>query len=109
MGDLLKSQFVTITDGSSTTVCTGANIASTILTVTLCNEHATNAETFSMSVIDSSDSNAEYFIYKDQPLPGYSTFEHSDKIVLDNGDTLKIDPGSAGEIDVYVSYLEQTT
>jgi len=108
MGDLLKAQFVTITDGSKTTVCTGASIASTILSVTLCNEHATNAETFDMIVSDSSNSNEEYLIYKDQSLPGYATFEHSDKIVLLQNDTLKIDPGSAGEIDVFVSYLEQT-
>ena len=112
MGDLLKVAFATITQASGNAsgvdqVLTGASIASTVLSVSLCNTHATNDETFSMSVKDGDST--EYFIYAIQSLPGGSTFIHNDKIILMTGDTLNVvSPSASADIDVVVSYLEQT-
>ena len=112
MGDPLKVAFATITQATGNSsgqdlVLTGASIASTVLSVSLCNTHATNDETFSMSVKDGDST--EYFIYAIQSLPGGSTFIHNDKIILMTGDTLNVvSPSASADIDGVVSYLEQT-
>jgi len=112
MGDLLKVAFATITQASGSSggqdlVLTGASIASTVLSVTLCNTHASNDETFSMSVKDGDST--EYFVYVTQSLPAASTFVHNDKIILMTGDTLNVvSPSGSADIDVIISYLEQT-
>jgi hypothetical protein len=112
MGDLLKVAFATITQATGNAagqdlVLTGASVASTILSVTLCNTHASNDETFSMSVKDGDST--EYFVYVTQSLPAASTFVHNDKIILMTGDTLNVvSPSGTADIDVVISYLEQT-
>ena len=112
MADTLKVAFATITQASGNSsgqdlVLTGTNPACTVLSVSLCNTHATNDETFSMSVKDGDST--EYFIYSVQSLPGGATFIHNDKIILMNGDTLNVvAPSGSADIDVVVSYLEQT-
>ena len=106
MGDLLKTQLSNVTE-AAVTVCTGASITSTVLSVTICNEEAADPGTFSMQIQDGG-SGTGYFIYKDQALPSYATFEHSDRIVLMNADTLVIDSSAGQDFDVIVSCLEQT-
>ena len=113
MADTLKVAFATITQATGNSsgqdlVLTGTNPACTVLSVSLCNTHASNDETFSMSVKDGDST--EYFIYVTQSLPAASTFIHNDKIILMNGDTLNVvAPSGSADIDVIVSYLEQTT
>ncbi len=112
MADTLKVAFATITQATGNSsgqdlVLTGTNPACTVLSVSLCNTHASNDETFSMSVKDGDST--EYFIYVTQSLPAASTFIHNDKIILMNGDTLNVvAPSGSADIDVIVSYLEQT-
>ena len=112
MADTLKVAFATITSASGNAsnedlVLTGTNPACTVLSVSLCNTHASNDETFSMSVKDGDST--EYFVYHTQSLPALATFIHNDKIILMNGDTLNIvSPSGSADIDVVVSYLEQT-
>ena len=112
MADVLKVAFATITQASGSAagqdlVLTGTNPACTVLSVSLCNTHASNDETFSMSVKDGDST--EYFIYSAQSLPGGTTFIHNDKIILMTGDTLNVvAPSGSADIDVIVSYLEQT-
>ena len=105
MGDLLKVQFGTVTN-SDVTVCTGASIASTVLSVSLCNTEAADDGTFDMRVRDGGGT--EYFIYKTQSLPSEATFIHNDKIILLPSDILVVNSSSGQDIDVVVSYLEQT-
>ena len=112
MADTLKVAFATITQATGNSsgqdlVLTGTNPACTVLSVSLCNTHASNDETFSMSVKDGDST--EYFIYVTQSLPAASTFIHNDKIILMTGDTLNVvAPSGSADIDVIVSYLEQT-
>ena len=105
MGDLLKVQFGTVTN-ADVTVCTGASIASTVLSVSICNTEASDDGTFDMRVRDGGST--DYYIYKTQSLPSESTFIHNEKIILLPSDILVVNSSSGQDIDVVVSYLEQT-
>jgi hypothetical protein len=112
MGDLLKVAFATITQASGTAggedqVLVSASVGCTVLSISLCNTHGSNDETFSISVKD--DNSTEYFLYHTQSLPALATFIHSDKIALLPNDTLNVvSPSGSADIDVIVTYLEQT-
>ena len=78
----------------------------TILNMTLC-ETAGAAETFDLYV-DDNDGGTDHYIYKTQALGANETFEHTGRIVLEANDMLGFVTGSAADIDVVVSYLDQT-
>jgi hypothetical protein len=78
----------------------------TILNLSIC-ETAGNAETFDLYVRDDAGAN-DYEIYSDQALGANETFEHTTRIVLEAADVLSAKLGSAGNVDVVISYLEQT-
>ena len=48
------------------------------------------------------------FIYKTQALAANATFEHTTRIVLEGTDELGFVTGGAANVDVTVSYLDQT-
>ena len=48
------------------------------------------------------------FIYKTQALAGNATFEHTTRIVLEGTDELGFITGGSANVDVTVSYLDQT-
>ena len=48
------------------------------------------------------------YIYFDQALAAKTTFEHTSKFVMEAADHLSIITASASNIDVCVSYLDQT-
>jgi len=77
-----------------------------ILSITLC-ETAAAAETFDLYVRDDAGAN-DYEIYSDQALGANETFEHTGKIVLEASDVLSGKLGSTGDVDVVISYLDQT-
>ena len=108
MGDILKNQPTVVSSTSETTICTGASITSTILSVLICNESTSTNGTFSIRVKDNSNSDTAYYIYKDIALPAKGTFEHTDKIVLMPSDVLTIISSSGQTHCCFVSYLEQT-
>ena len=64
------------------------------------------AETFDL-YIDDGDGGTDHYIYKDQAIGAKETFEHTSRIVLEGTDMLGI-IASAGDLDVVVSYLDQT-
>ena len=78
----------------------------TVLSVTIC-ETAGNAETFDLYVRDDAGAN-DYEIYSDQALAANATFEHTTRIVLQTTDVLSAKLGSAGNVDIVISYLDQT-
>ena len=78
----------------------------TILSITIC-ETAGNAETFDLYV-DDDDGGTDHYIYKTQALGANETFEHTSKIVLEATDMLGMITASAADLDVVVSYLDQT-
>ena len=110
--ELLKNHSINALNGSSgsgninneLTVTTGHTF--TVLSFTI-NERAGNAETFS-TYVDTSNNNSgtDLYIYTDQDLPAKGTFEHTSKIILTAGQRLGV-LSSAGDMDVFVSYLDQ--
>ena len=77
-----------------------------VLSISIC-ETAGNAETFDLYV-DDGDGGTDHYIYKTQALGANETFIHNDKIVLEATDMLGFITASSADVDVVVSYLEQT-
>ena len=77
-----------------------------VLSVSIC-ETAGAAETFDLYV-DDDDGGTDHYIYKSQAIGANETFVHNDRIVLEAGDMLGIITASAADLDVVVSYLDQT-
>ena len=78
----------------------------TVLSITIC-ETAGAAETFDLYV-DDGDGGTDHYIYKTQALGANETFVHNDRIVLEANDMLGFITGSSADVDVVVSYLDQT-
>ena len=77
-----------------------------VLSVSIC-ETAGAAETFDLYV-DDDDGGTDHYIYKTQAIGANETFVHNDRIVLEANDMLGIITASSADLDVVVSYLEQT-
>ena len=77
-----------------------------ILSITIC-ETAGNAETFDLYTMDDGGSTDNY-IYKTQPLAANATFEHTSKLVIEGTDELGFLTGGSANVDVTVTYLDQT-
>ena len=78
----------------------------TVLSITIC-ETAGDAETFDLYVIDDGGGTDNY-IYKTQALAANATFEHTGRIILEGTDELGFITGGSANVDVTVSYLDQT-
>ena len=78
----------------------------TILSITF-TETAGAAETFDL-YIDDDGGGTDYEIYSDQPLGANQTFEHTGRIILEGTDHLCAATASSANVDVVVSYLDQT-
>ena len=78
----------------------------TILSITFCEEDGA-AETFDLYV-DDDGGGTDYEIYSDQALGANQTFEHTGRIVLVDEDHLCMATASSANVDVVVSYLDQT-
>ena len=78
----------------------------TILSITFCEEQAA-AESFDL-YIDDDGGGTDYYIYKAQPLGANQTFEHTGRIVIVDEDHLCAILTGTGNVDVVVSYLDQT-
>ena len=84
----------------------GSGKTCTVLSVTIC-ETGNAAETFQL-LIDDGGGGADTYIYFDQALAAKATFEHTTKFVMEAADHLSIITANTSNIDVCVSYLEQT-
>ena len=78
----------------------------TVLSITIC-ETAGAAETFDLYVINDGGV-TDHYIYKAQALGANETFEHTGKFVMEAADHLSIQTATTSNIDVLVSYLDQT-
>ena len=78
----------------------------TILSITF-TETAGAAETFDL-YIDDDGGGTDYEIYSDQALAANATFEHTTKFVIEGTDHLCAATGGSANVDVVVSYLDQT-
>ena len=75
----------------------------TVLSVIFC-EQADAAETLSLYMNDGTNTHQ---ILQYEPIPAYGTFVWNDKFVLTGGDKLTVTLSSSGNVDVYLSYIDQ--
>ena len=78
----------------------------TILSITVC-ETAGAAETVDL-YIDDGGGGTDYEILSDQAVGANETFVFNDKFVIENEDHLCAEAASSANIDIVVSYLDQT-
>ena len=105
--ELLKVAYANAASNSEVKLIDGASGHTyTILSITIC-ETAGAAETFDL-YIDDDGGGTDYEIYSDQALAANSTFEHTSKFVIEGTDHLCAATGSSANVDVVVSYLDQT-
>ena len=105
--ELLKVSHTATVTNSESVLINGVNGHTyTILSILIC-ETAGAAETFDLYV-DDNDGGTDHYIYKDQAIGAKETFEHTGRIVLEGTDMLGFITGSSADVDVVVSYLDQT-
>ena len=105
--EVLKVAFKsTLTNSEYDLVTAASGKTITVLSITFC-ETAGNAETFDLYIRDDAGAN-DYEIYSDQALAANATFEHTTRIVLEATDVLSAQTASAANVDVVISYLDQT-
>ena len=107
MGDLLKNKFGIAKTDTAYEVTVGSGETWTVIAITICNTESADDATFDLYV-DTNGSGADAFIYKTQALPSLATFEHTSKIILTTGQKLGFVATASQDIDVFISYLEQT-
>jgi len=78
----------------------------TILSIHVC-ETAGAAETFDL-YIDDGGGGTDYEILSDQALGANETYVHNDRIVIVDEDHLCAATASSANVDIVVSYLDQT-
>lgn len=109
MADTLKNKFsveasANTSEAVSDTVA--ANEVDTILSISICNTHASTDTTIDLFIDPASGSNS--YIYLNQSLPAKSTFVHNSKIILKEGDVLYFQTSAAVSCQIVTSYLHQT-
>ena len=105
--EVMKEKCVRAMTNSENTLLTATSAHTfTILNISFCETGAT-AETFDL-YIDPLGGSADTYIYKAQALGANETFEHNGRIVLEATDVLYGIAGSSADIDVFITYLEQT-
>ena len=107
MADTLKHYMQVITGGANTTCTPDSSSTKTVLSVSICNVHASTNVTFDMYAHDASTDHA---ILNNQSLPAGSTFIFNAKLVFEgNAEWLSVDPSAAVTgIHVVTTYLDQT-
>ncbi len=78
----------------------------TVLSITIC-ETAGAAETVDL-YIDDDGGGTDYEILSDQAVGANETFEYTGRIVLEDTDHLCAATASSANVDIVVSYLDQT-
>ena len=110
MADTLEVGFATVINNTGAALIDGVNTETyTVLSLTLCQTHNTETPQVSIMVTDAGGSNNPRYIHRRISMPPNSTFEHTDKIILEDTQELwvKSETGD-GDIDVVCSYLRQT-
>ena len=107
MADTLINKFSTEASAASNEAITdalGSAEVLTVLSVSICNTHASTDTTFKLFI----DASTDGYIYLNQSLPAKSTFIHNSKIVLKQGDVLTFSTSAAVTCNIVVSALKQT-
>ena len=95
----LSNSWVTVLEGA-------ANHIYTIISI-LATETGGNAETLSIGVADDSSNTNFTYITNIAAIPGNGTFVFNDRFVFQGTKFLRMSLANAGDVDIYVSYIDQ--
>ena len=105
--EVLKEKTVrAMTNAENTLLTAAAGHTYTILNISVCETGGAD-ETFDLYLDPLGGSNDTY-IYKAQALAANATFEHTTRIVMEATDVLYGITASSADVDVVISYLDQT-
>ena len=105
--EVMKVKLVAgVTNSENDLLAAASGKTLTILNISLC-ETAAAAETFDLYIDPLGGSNDTY-IYKLQALAASATFEHTTRIVMEATDVLYGRTAGSADVDVVISYLDQT-
>jgi len=110
MADTLQVSFATVVNATGVALIDGVNTETyTVLSLTICQTNTTETPQVSVVVTDSGGAGNPRYIHRRITMPPKSTFEHTDKIILEGTQELwvKSETGD-GDIDVVCSFLKQT-
>ena len=105
--EVMKEKCVrTMTNSENTLLTAASGHTYIILGVTLCETGAV-AETFDLYIDPLGGSNDTY-LYKAQAIAADATFEHTTRLTMEATDVLYGRTATTANIDVVISYLDQT-
>ena len=105
--EVLKRKTIrAMTNAENTLLTAAAGHTYTVLNISLC-ETGAAAETFDLYVRDDAGAN-DFYIYKAQALAANATFEHTTRLVMEATDVLYGITGDSADVDVVITYLDQT-
>ena len=96
----------TLSNAEADLLTVAAGHTYTVLNISLC-ETAAAAETFDL-YIDPLGGSADTYIYKAQALAANATFEHTTRLTMLASDVLYGITGDSADVDVVITYLDQT-
>jgi len=105
--EYLTNMITHLTSGAQVDITpdpTSTSDVKTVLSVTMCNTHASNDASISLGI---NDGGSTVFLIRHQSLPAGATWEHSDKIVLGANGKLNFSASGGAVIDIIVSFLRQ--
>ncbi len=109
MANSYKFKGVALATSSETSLLTASSNETLIIKSIRVTNNTGNTPTFSLDVLDSSQSNNEYTILKTQSLTANTTIELlTMPLVLENLDQLKATVSSTDSIHIGISYLNIT-
>ena len=104
--EVLRRGYVHAMTNSSTTLLAGvANHIYTVFSIIFC-EQANADESIHMN-IDADSTGTSIALMYDQPIYGEQTFVWNDKLVITETDELSAQLSNAGNVDVWISYIDQ--
>ena len=105
--EVMKEKCVRAMTNSENTLLTAASGHTyTILNISLCETGGAD-ETFDL-YLDPLGGSADTYIYKAQALAANATFEHTTRIVMEATDVLYGITAGSADVEVVISYLDQT-
>ena len=105
--ELMKVKLVAgVTNSENDLLTVASGHTYTVLNLSVC-ETAGADETFDLYIRDDAGAN-DYEIYSDQALADNATFEDTTRIVLEATDVLSAQTADSANVDVVISYLDQT-
>ena len=109
MANNYKFKGVALASASETAILTAASNETIIIKSIRVTNNTANTPTFSLDVLDSSASNAEYTILKTQSLTANSSVEIlTVPLILESSDQLKATVSSSDSVHIGISYLNIT-